>query len=43
MESRGFGAFAVRTELEKTPWRSLDWFVVVAFWALAVALWGWLA
>lgn len=39
MDSRGFGAYGDRTELDHHPWRWRDWFVVLVIWALTILCW----
>lgn len=39
MDSRGFGAYPRRTELEHDPWRIRDTFAVIVMWSTAVLVW----
>lgn len=39
MDSRGFGAYARRTELEYDPWRMRDTIAVILLWSAAVLAW----
>ncbi len=41
MDARAFGAHATRTERYLVPWRARDTVFVLAFWAVAIALYWW--
>lgn len=41
MDSRAFGAYAKRTELQDVPWQKIDWALLVALWGVGALIFMW--